>query len=82
MAAVVDLWIDIKVGQTGTNGPDVGCGGIKHLSLPERVLNDHQGQPQVGVHRVSRLARKGLNARDVAAENEIVDVMGAFVSFH
>ena len=45
VAAVVDLWIDIKVGQTRTKRPDVGRGMVKHLTLSERVLDDHQGQP-------------------------------------
>ena len=82
MAAVVDLWVDIKVGQTWTKGPDIGRGVVKHLTLAECVLDDHQGQPQVGVHRASCLTRKGLNARDITAENEVVDIVGAFVSFH
>ena len=82
MAAVVDLWIDIKVGQAWTKGPDVGGGVVKHLTLSERVPDNHQGQPEVGVHRASCLPREGLDARDVATENEIVDVVGAFVSFH
>ena len=82
VAAVVDLWIDIKVGQTWTKGPDVGRGVVKHFPFPKGVLDGHQGQPQVGVHRASCLAREGLNARDVATENEVVDVVGAFVSFH
>ena len=82
MAAVVDLWIDIKVGQTRTKGPDIGRSVIEHLTFTKHVLDDHQGQPQVGVHRASCLAREGLDARDVAAKNEVVDVVSAFVSFH
>ena len=82
MAAVVDLWVDIKIGQTRTKRPDIGRGVVERLTLSERVLDDHQGQPQVGVHRASCLARKGLDAGDVATENEVVDVVGALVSFH
>ena len=82
MSAVVDLRVDIEIGEARAKGPDVRQGMIKHFSFSKRVFDDHQGQSKVRVHRASRLAREGLDARDVPTKNEVVDVMCAFVSFY
>ena len=34
------------------------------------------------LRKESSVSSEGLNARDVAAQNQVVNVVGAFVSFH
>ena len=34
------------------------------------------------LRKESSVSSEGLNARDVATQNQVVNVMGAFVSFH
>ena len=82
VATVVDFRVDIKVGQSRTKRPDVGSGGVEDLTLSNGVFQKQHGQPEVGVHRASCLAREGLNTGDVSAQNQVVNVVGSFVSFH
>ena len=82
MTAVVDLWIDIEICKTWTKRPDIGLLWVENLALSEGIFEDHHGQSKVCIHASSCLAGEGLDSRDVASQDEVVNVVGAFVSFY
>jgi len=82
MSAVVDFRVDIDVGQSGSHQPNVFLPRVELLRLPKQVLSHHPQQAEIGVHGPSCLASEGLDSGDVSPQNEVVNVVGPFVSFY
>ena len=82
MSAVVHFGVEIDVVQAGSHQPNVLLPRVELLWLRKQVLSPHPQQAKVGVHGPSSLASEGLDTGDVSPQNEVVNVVGSFVSFY
>ena len=79
MPPVVDLWVQIGVAKARPEGERMLCKRLYRSLLAQSVTQQKTHDAVIGVHPRSRLSGEGLDSGDVPAEDEVVDVVGAFV---
>ena len=82
VTTVVHLRIQVDVPEPRSQRPDMLLQRVKDRGSTNRASQHQADDSVVWVDHVSRLPSEGLDARDVSAENQVVDVMGPFVGLH